>query len=383
MAYAEKTKSEWNEYWKQYWIQARELSENRWESILSALGGSNLGPAIQKNAKGHVPCPVHGGTDGFRLRKDWHKCGRAICNTCGSFSDGFALLAWVNKWSLSDTARQVMRHLTGDSKIPSLQARLNVVTTIPKKVGNELDDVTKKSSLNRVWTSSVPLDHRWAEPARLYFARRGITDFLNIPSVRFHPELAYFDGEKISGYMPGLVCMFESVDEQPITLQRHFLDMHGNKAAVESPKKMMGIPSNKNPHGGAVRLKPAGRILGVAEGLETALAAAEGSGLPVWATVNAIFMESFVPPPGVEQLVVFSDKDRPSIHHPQGHGQEAARALVARAWEMGIQAFAVTPSGEIPEGEKSIDWLDVLRTKGTRGFPSFNSIRLSALKQAA
>lgn len=120
--------------------------------------------------------------------------------------------------------------------------------------------------------------------------------------------------------------------------------------------------------------KPA-RVFGAAEGIETGLAAMEGTGIPVWATVNATLMEYMEIPSEVELLVVFSDKDRPSKEHPKGHGQEAAQKLVERAISMGKQAIAITPSGEILPGEKSLDWMDVLRVHGPHGFPTMPSIR--------
>jgi hypothetical protein len=69
----------------------------------------------------------------------------------------------------------------------------------------------------------------------------------------------------------------------------------------------------------------------------------------------------------VDQILVFADKDRPTHQHPEGHGQEAAKRLVRRLWEMGIKASAIVPTGEIPSDQKSLDWLDVLNRKA--GFP--------------
>lgn len=40
-------------------------AEGRWDAIFSVLA-PKLAPA-QERAGRHVPCPVHGGTDGFRL----------------------------------------------------------------------------------------------------------------------------------------------------------------------------------------------------------------------------------------------------------------------------------------------------------------------------
>lgn len=151
---------------------------------------------------------------------------------------------------------------------------------------------------------------------------------------------------------------------------------------VQSAKKMMAYPEDRNILGGAIRLAKPARVFGAAEGIETALAAMEGTGIPVWATVNATLMEYMVIPEEVELLVVFADKDRPSKQHPRGHGQEAAQKLVERAIAMGKQAIAITPQGEILPNEKSLDWMDVLRAHGPHGFPTMPSIRRALLKVA-
>ena len=79
-------------------------------------------------------------------------------------------------------------------------------------------------------------------------------------------------------------------------------------------------------------------------------------------------------------VIVFSDKDRPSKEHPRGHGQEASIRLVERMWAMGKKAMAITPKGEIPEGEKSLDWLDILNRDGVAGFPSYEAVQRAMLE---
>ena len=65
---------------------------------------------------------------------------------------------------------------------------------------------------------------------------------------------------------------------------------------------MMPIPDGLDVNGGAVRLgEPTEGILGLAEGLETALGLSSDSD-PVWSTVNATLMESFEVPAGVHRL---------------------------------------------------------------------------------
>jgi hypothetical protein len=123
--------------------------------------------------------------------------------------------------------------------------------------------------------------------------------------------------------------------------------------------------------------------MAVAEGLETSLAVMEGTGLPVWCAVNALLLENFVPPEPVERVLVFADKDRPTEQHPKGHGQEAAKQLVQRLWEMGIKASAIVPAGDIQAGQKSLDWLDILNRDGKAGFPTVQSIEAHLMRRAA
>ena len=87
----------------------RERAAGRWIDMLAALAPA-LGPALSRPGR-HVPCPVHGGTDGFRLFRDVDDTGGGVCNTCGTFHDGFALLMWVNQWSFPETLQAVAHEL--------------------------------------------------------------------------------------------------------------------------------------------------------------------------------------------------------------------------------------------------------------------------------
>nr|WP_314709039.1 primase-helicase zinc-binding domain-containing protein [uncultured Comamonas sp.] len=378
MQFRERTDAEWKEYWTQYWNKARSLAGGRWDAILRTLAPS-LTDALNQEGKRHVPCPVHGGTDGFRVFKNYHESGRAICNTCGHFHDGFSVLEWANGWTRRQTVEAVMAFLTGDSShrfTEPVQRQLP-----PKKVAKPTrSNDEKRESLNKTMQRVVPMSHPSAEPLRLYLARRGLAP-LKSPSVMFHPRLAYSDGDRITGFHPAMVAVVQSATGDPVTLHRTYLDEDGRKADVAEAKKLMAYSDDLKILGGAIRLMKPGKVLGVAEGIETAYAASEGMGIPVWATVNATMMEHFVPPDEVELIVVFSDKDRPSEQHPKGHGQEASRALVGRMWAMNKKAMAITPKGEIPEGQKSLDWLDVLNRDGAKGFPSFEAVRRAMLEQ--
>lgn len=89
--------------------EVKAAARGRWENICRELAPT-LCEALDRRGH-HVACPVHGGADGFRLFKDFDESGGGICNTCGTFSDGLALISWANGWSFSTTVQSVARVL--------------------------------------------------------------------------------------------------------------------------------------------------------------------------------------------------------------------------------------------------------------------------------
>lgn len=83
----------------------REAARGHWDAIFCALAPM-LKTAMQQPGK-HVPCPVHGGKDGFRLFPDYAEAGSCVCNTCGSFRDGFETLEWLHGWGFAETLKRV------------------------------------------------------------------------------------------------------------------------------------------------------------------------------------------------------------------------------------------------------------------------------------
>ena len=349
-------------------------ARGRWQRVLSDLAPA-LQEAVAQRGK-HVACPVHGGRDGFRVFPDVSETGGGVCNTCGYFVDGFSLLMWINGWDFGQTIREVAEQLTG---APASQPPRSASPGV-SPFGSR-DDTARREQLNRTWRESLPLTHREAEPARLYLARRGLAT--RVPeALRFHPDLGYYADHRLVGHYPAILAQVTGPGRDAVTLHRTYLTVDGQKAPVDAPKKLMRHQTAKRLTGGAIRLVEPGWRLAVTEGIETALAVTEATGLPAWATGNAHLLETFLPPPEVRQVLVFADKDRPSRQHPSGHGQEAARGLVTRLWAMGIRAGAIAPTLDIPAERKGVDWLDVFNQRGKAGFPALGSVEKALIRAA-
>ena len=82
-------------------------------------------------------------------------------------------------------------------------------------------------------------------------------------------------------------------------------------------------------------------VLGVAEGIGTALAVHCATGMPVWSTINTTMLEGFEIPEGVEMVIVWADKDRSEA------GQRSAQVLKTRLWAAGIPTVCGAKIGPI------------------------------------
>jgi hypothetical protein len=156
-----------------------------------------------------------------------------------------------------------------------------------------------------------------------------------------------------------MVALVTDTDGVPVTVHRTYLTSDGRKAPVAEPKKLMAYPSDRLV-GGAIRLFPPTPALGVAEGIETALAVHRRTGMPVWSTVSAGLLARFEPPAGTSLVVVWADRDR------SGTGEAAALTLRERLLKRGISVAVHLPPGPIPAGAKGIDWADVWSDRAER-----------------
>lgn len=340
-----------------------------WDRILGSLAPS-LAEALERPGR-HVACPVHGGVDGFRLFRNYRDTGGGVCNTCGAFADGFALLCFVNACrfseALADVAGEVGVTPEGGEGAPRTPRAPRTPPPAPPKVDNTAEDKALRDRLRAIFQQGLPLTNPASEPARLYLKNRGLK---LLPTVlRMHPGLYYRDEDGVlEGPFPTLISPVTDAQHRGVCLHRLYLTPDGKKAPVPEPKKLMSHPSDTSMRGAAVRLFPYKDVLGIAEGIETAIAATEGTGIPCWSCITSTLLPSWVPPRDVQRVVVFGDKDVPSKLYPNGAGQEAAKLLVSTLWARGIKASLAIPSSDIPEGSKSVDWLDEYVNRGASAF---------------
>jgi len=310
----------------------------------------------------HHTCPIHGGLDGFRFYKDAHETGGGICNSCGNFPDGIALLSWATNKGFYETLKDVADVVGGSEFVAK-----PVKKVLPQNAKNlQVADTVKRLRLRSAFTNSIRATAPGASLLRNYFTKeRGLE---NVPdTLRLHPSMAYrHDNGKVENF-PTILAMVYAPDGTPVTMHRTYLDPDtGKKANVSSPKKVMSLTSDVTLKGAAIRLYPAtGDTLCIAEGIETAIAVHEATGLPAWSSISSTFMDGFIPPENVKRLIVFADKDRSQA------GLMSARKLVENLIAKGIDASIQLPPSEIPDMQKGIDWLDELLTNGKAAFQAF------------
>jgi phage/plasmid primase-like uncharacterized protein len=195
----------------------------------------------------------------------------------------------------------------------------------------------------QVWAQCVPLVP--GDPVTLYLKRRGIRGEWPLPEVlRLHRALPYWHGAEKLGTFPAMVAPIVALDGRTVALHRTYLTRDGRKADVPTVKKLTGAAG---PLAGAcIPLhRPAHGCIGIAEGIETALAACCASSLPTVAAYCAGSLAAWQWPAGVLRLVIFADADKA--------GREAADALLSRAVKAGLQASVMTPT------DPGTDWADV------------------------
>lgn len=294
----------------------------KWHGIFASLG-------IEVGDGKHCPCPICSGSDktSDRFRMD-NKEGRGtwFCNQCGA-GDGFNLVQKVLNIDFKEAAKE----------IESIIGSVSVSNNIPK------EKTVNPEMLRGIFKGSKPANKTCQVGSYLF--NRGLSV---VPgTLRFHPKC--YEPEK-KRETPAMIAVFTSAEGKALTMHRTFLDGHGSKAVIDQPKKI--LPGLEKLTGGAIRLfDPVDGMIGVSEGIETAIAVKEMMNIPCWSVVSTTLMEGFEPPKGIESVVILADNDKNFA------GQKSAFILANKLALKGIKVSVMVPD------RPGTDFLDVYNSE--------------------
>ena len=274
-----------------------DAARGRWKGIFMGLGMLDSKQLSGKSCA----CPMCGGTDRFQF-DDKDGNGSYFCRQCGN-GLGVDLVCKLKGLDYAEACK-LIEEQAGVSKFEAPRAARN-------------DDRAKRD-MAALWAKGEALTGR--DAASRYLETRGITMGVQSPFLRIVDPLNYNEPGEHDTIWPCMLAKFTNGEAS--TLHRTYLAENGEgKAPVSKPRKLMAGPV---PHGGAVRLGLPEKVMGVAEGIETSLAAAQLHDVPVWSVLSAGNLIKFEPPPECLHLLIFTDSD------PTWTGQYASYSLAHR-----------------------------------------------------
>lgn len=189
-----------------------------------------------------------------------------------------------------------------------------------------------------LWEAAEPIDGTLGE---VYLRARGIAP----PWPQSLRYLSRLEHTMRPTRHPALIAAVQDSKGDVSAIQRIWLSDDGRaKAALDPAKAALGPMRD-----GAVRLGPPSPMMGLAEGVETALSAQRLYSLPVWASLGASRLKAVWLPKSCRTVVVFADNGEA--------GLRLAREACAQFRRQGRTAFIQPPRRDFG------DFNDVLRAR--------------------
>lgn len=268
-----------------------DAARGKWLNILPSLG---IDPKFL-NGKHHA-CPKDGsGKDRFRFNQQ----RETFFCACSQGGDGFDLLQCCNNWDFKQTCKEVDA-IVGNVEVSPARPMIDA-----------------RPALEKAWNETYPARDEVHE----YLKLRGLATPLRIRQA----TRDYYDDGKSLGKFQCMVARIQSPTGEGVSLHITYLK-DGVKADVPAPRKIMTPVGTIS--GAAIRLYPwkPGEPLGIAEGIESAIAAGVLNNMTVWSVSNRNGLETFMPPYGCTEIHIFGDND--SSYAGQAGAYRGAEKLV-------------------------------------------------------
>lgn len=292
----------------------KQAAQGHWRQVLLELGLDPKHLGINK------PCPICPQSHDRFSFTDKGGLGTWFCRGCGGGS-GFDLLMALYGWTFAEAAKRV-KDVLG-------------VAAEHKPKADKRDPLKQMRAILR---SSAPASEN-GHVAR-YLRGRGLSALP--PGLFEHPGLV------VGAHpYPAMIGPVQAVSRALVSLHETFIEGDG-KAPVAVQKYIMSPAETVS--GGAIRLWAPAETLGLAEGIETAIAAHELFRVPVWSCLNAYGLEAVQLPETVRNVLIFADNDETT----EFAGQKAAFIAAARFAKEGRRVHVKVPP--IP----GHDWLSEL-----------------------
>jgi phage/plasmid primase-like uncharacterized protein len=292
------------------------------ERITRALGGD------WRHGQGLAPCPV--------CQPEGRRDQRAL-----SLSDsGGRLLVHCHKGhcaALNALRNQGLIEGRGQPSAPP-----DAAESARRRAEDQRRDAQRLKSAHDLFAAALSCENT---PAQAYLEARGIQGLRLSKlraTLRFHPGALHTP----SGlHLPAMLAQIRGPKGEALGIHRTYLRPDGSGKAEVVPAKMMLGPSSS----GAVRFGPDGRVIALAEGIETALSVSRASRMTVWATLSTSGLKGLIlpPPPVAELVIIAADND--------DAGLAAAEVTAARLEAEGRAVSVIFPP------KPGADFNDVLR----------------------
>jgi hypothetical protein len=363
--------------------------EGRWESILPSLCNDSRVETLFAG-KRNVECPKCSRKEKLYMRDNETArciCCHSDCDYCAF--DGIALAREFGSFASEvDVCNQLRRDYASELSGNPIFSTGKRSIKRPKFVNKpskvvieepvlELNEKAQKAH-EKLLKQIIDIDDPKAELARDYIVNRGLNVDTLMSHMKgrlfFHSNLHYYhcgegeDGKDVvtKGFYPAIVAKIFGFDGSLVGFHRIYLDKDLGEKADVPEAKLLVPPLYKEGYanqGCVIPLADAGEVLGICEGIETALCINEMKH-PCWSLVDAYKLPNFKPPQGVKVLNVFGDLDKSMT------GQNVLIKLFNNLKETRpeIKVNLLLPPSKLwdkAENPKGIDFLDVF-LKGYR-----------------